>query len=224
MGTVTSLIGTFMVMTALTAFTVVGAASVALLVWADAHGSWLRRVAKPAASACFVAAGLSAGAADSSYGKWVLTALILSAIGDVALLGKSSSAFLAGLGSFLLGHVGYTIAFGVRGLDALWTLAAVVALLAPVAVVIRWLWPHVPAEMKGPVGAYMVVISAMVAASVGTVGWDADLRIVIAAVAFYLSDLAVARDRFVAPGPQNRLWGLPLYYGAQFLFAWTVVV
>jgi hypothetical protein len=46
--------------------------------------------------------------------------------------------------------------------------------------------------------------------------------ILAAAVAFYLSDLAVARDRFVAPGFRNRLWGLPLYYGAQLLFVWTV--
>ena len=29
----------------------------------------------------------------------------------------------------------------------------------------------------------------------------------------------MARDRFVAPGFDNRLWGLPLYYGAQIWFA-----
>ena len=40
-----------------------------------------------------------------------------------------------------------------------------------------------------------------------------------AAVAFYLSDVSVARDRFVAPGFGNRIWGLPLYYAAQLLFA-----
>jgi hypothetical protein len=38
-------------------------------------------------------------------------------------------------------------------------------------------------------------------------------------LAFYLSDLAVARDRFVARAFVNRLWGLPLYYAAQILFA-----
>ena len=211
-------------MPALIAFTLIGSFFVALLVWADVRGSQVRRVAKPLASACFIAAGLAAGATDSTYGTWVLIALILSAIGDVALLGGSSIAFLAGLGSFLLGHVGYTIAFGVRGLDASWTLVAAIALVVPAVPVIRWLWPHVPTEMKVPVSAYIAVISLMVAASFGTVGWDVDIRIVIAALAFYISDLAVARDRFVAPGPQNRVWGLPLYYGAQFLFAWTVVV
>ena len=38
---------------------------------------------------------------------------------------------------------------------------------------------------------------------------------------FYLSDLAVARDRFVSPGFANALWGLPLYYVAQLLFAYS---
>ena len=35
---------------------------------------------------------------------WLGAALVLSAIGDVALIGKSDRAFLVGLGSFLLGH------------------------------------------------------------------------------------------------------------------------
>ena len=42
------------------------------------------------------------------------------------------------------------------------------------------------------------------------------------ALAFYLSDLSVARDRFVRPAFVNRAWGLPLYYGAQFVLAATV--
>lgn len=41
---------------------------------------------------------------------------------------------------------------------------------------------------------------------------------------FWCSDLAVARDRFIAPGFVNRLWGLPLYYAAQVAFAWSVAV
>jgi hypothetical protein len=33
--------------------------------------------------------------------------------------------------------------------------------------------------------------------------------------------MAVARNRFVAPGVVNRMWGLPLYYLAQVLLAST---
>lgn len=36
---------------------------------------------------------------------------------------------------------------------------------------------------------------------------------------FFLSDLSVARERFVAPGFANKLWGLPFYYGGQLLLA-----
>jgi len=43
-------------------------------------------------------------------------------------------------------------------------------------------------------------------------------------VAFLASDLAVARDRFVAAGASNRIVGLPLYYLAQLGFAgWLVL-
>ena len=47
-------------------------------------------------------------------------------------------------------------------------------------------------------------------------------EIPLGAVAFFLSDLAVARDRFVAKGWVNRVWGLPLYYFGQVLLATSV--
>jgi uncharacterized membrane protein YhhN len=62
-----------------------------------------------------------------------------------------------------------------------------------------------------------VAVGPMVAAAAG-----GTVLILIGAVAFYLSDLAVARNRFVAPGVANRLWGLPLYYLAQLMLAWSV--
>lgn len=201
--------------------TIAGAVAVVVLVWSEYGGSRWRLLAKPAASACFIAVALLAGALDTGYGRWVVVALVLSAAGDVALLGRSSAAFLAGLGSFLLGHLAYVVAFGVRGIAGAATVVAIAVLAGPAILVIRWLWPHVPAEMRPPVSAYTIVISLMVATAVGTVVADGDPRIAAAAAMFYCSDLAVARDRFVAPGFVNRLWGLPLYYAAQFLFAWT---
>jgi uncharacterized membrane protein YhhN len=39
---------------------------------------------------------------------------------------------------------------------------------------------------------------------------------------FFISDLAVARDRFVAPSFANRSWGLPSYYAGQLLLAWAI--
>jgi uncharacterized membrane protein YhhN len=42
------------------------------------------------------------------------------------------------------------------------------------------------------------------------------------AVAFYFSDVFVARDRFMKKEFLNRLVGLPLYYAGQFLIAFSL--
>jgi len=42
------------------------------------------------------------------------------------------------------------------------------------------------------------------------------------AILFYLSDLAVARHRFVHESFVNRVIGLPTYYLGQFLLALTI--
>jgi uncharacterized membrane protein YhhN len=180
-------------------------------------GKWL---SKPIASAGFIGAAISVGAWETPFGRWVVAALAFSWLGDVLLIPKST--FLFGLGAFLVGHLLFAAAFLVRGVS--WTAVGVAAVAAVVLAlpVARWLLPHVPAKMKLPVVAYMAAISTMVALAVGS-HWMAAAPIALgAAIAFYLSDLSVARDRFVQAGLVNRLWGIPLYYGAQLLFAWSV--
>ena len=199
------------------------AAGLAGLLVAEARGiPRLAFVYKPLASTGFVGAALAAGALGTAYGRAVLAALVLSWIGDVLLLSKRSGPFLGGLASFLLGHIVFGIAFVLRGTDHLWALAALAILVVPALIVDRWLRPHVPADMKIPVRAYIVVITCMLALAIGTSGAGATPLILGGALAFYLSDLSVARDRFIREALINRLWGLPLYYGAQLLLASTV--
>jgi uncharacterized membrane protein YhhN len=183
-------------------------------------GTW---VAKPLASTGFVAVALAAGALGTRYGQLVLLALALSWLGDVLLIPKQvKAAFLAGLVSFLLGHVAFAAAFVARGVS-LPALAVTAALLAvPLVLALRWLGPHVEGSMRLPVRAYVTVISAMVMCAAGTVWAAGNPMILLGALAFYASDLAVARERFVVHTFTNELWGLPLYYGAQLLLAWTV--
>ena len=182
-------------------------------------GTWLT---KPAAALTFVAAALAMGALDSDYGRAMLTGLALCVGGDVLLIPKSDRAFLAGLASFLLGHVAYAVAFAIRGVELVWTLSTLLVLGGVAALVGRWLLPHVRASMKKPVLAYMTVITAMVALSVGTVAHGGNALVFVGAFAFYLSDLCVARERFVRPGLVNKALGLPLYFGAQLVLASTV--
>ena len=84
------------------------------LLWAEREGSVRGKwVAKPLASAGFIAVAVAGGAADSTYGRVLLVGFVLSWIGDVLLIPKDKRAFLAGLGSFLLGHVFFAAAFAV---------------------------------------------------------------------------------------------------------------
>lgn len=184
------------------------------------RGVW---IAKPIASAGFIGAAIAAGALGTTYGILVLVALALSWIGDVLLIPKTSkAAFVAGLAAFLLGHVAFAAAFVARGISP-GALAAAAALVAvPLAVALRWLDPHVRGAMRTPVRVYVLVISAMVACAAATVWADGNPVILAGAVAFYASDLAVARQRFVVRSFTNKAWGLPLYYGAQLLLASTV--
>ncbi|TSA45075.1 MAG: lysoplasmalogenase, partial [Deltaproteobacteria bacterium] len=39
---------------------------------------------------------------------------------------------------------------------------------------------------------------------------------------FYISDIFVARQRFVTPNYFNRAIGLPLYFAGQFMIAFSV--
>src|SRR5690606_4237677 len=80
----------------------------ALLLVAEARGSVAGRwVWKPLASTGFIAAALAAGAWQTTYGRLVLLALVLSWWGDVLLIPRTRAAFTAGLASFLAGHVAF---------------------------------------------------------------------------------------------------------------------
>jgi uncharacterized membrane protein YhhN len=201
-------------------FTAMTALALVVLLVGERSSDTLRNVAKPIASAGFIGVAFTSGALDTTYGSWIFLGLLLGAIGDVLLLGASRVAFLSGLVAFLLGHVGYITAFALLGLDG--PTALIVGSLALVvgSGVYVWLRPHLDRGMETPVIVYIVVISAMVTlAAASTVP-----LVIVAAAAFYLSDLSVARDRFVDSGFVNRLWGLPLYYGAQLLLAWSVTL
>src|SRR5665811_628416 len=204
--------------TAAVLFTIVFAAA---LVRAEVTTSPALRWFKMLASTGFIAIALSAGATSSTFGRFVLVALALSWIGDLLLTYQVRQAFLGGLVSFLLGHVAYSVAFGTLGVR-LSVLAGVAVAVTIIAIFVwRWLAPHI-GDMTGPVVAYIVVISVMVVLAFGAFGDGATWLIPVGATLFFVSDLFVARNQFVAPGIMNRVWGLPLYYLAQILLALSV--
>lgn len=190
------------------------------LLWAERFESFRGRLtSKPIAALGFLALAWLAQAPQTTPGLLIFIGLIFSFIGDVCLIFRAPALFLAGLGSFLLGHVFYAIAFLLLNPD-LTASGLTLALCAPLVWLIYGdLRPDVPDEMRVPVIAYMVVITGMVVFGVGAVVQGAPVAFAVAAVAFYLSDIAVALERFKGGGFGVRALGLPLYFGAQLLFA-----
>lgn len=196
------------------------------LLWSGERGGSARArwLLKPLTSALFLVVALLEGPRDA-FDRLVFAGLMLSAIGDVALIPRGRRWFLSGLVAFLLGHVAYVAAFNLRAPVASLHPAMLGVLVLAATWVFLYLRPHLGA-MLVPVVAYMLVITLMLAGALAVAsahshpaGW----RLALAAGMFYISDVTVARDRFVT-GPRfaNRVAGLPLYYAAQFLFALSI--
>lgn len=159
------------------------------------------------------------------YAGMILAALWLCLAGDVLLAFGSRRTFLLGLASFLTGHLVYAAAFFHVGTTGVAVAAGAILMIAAGLAIWRWLGPHLQG-MDIPVLAYMVVISIMVCAAASlaatsTIPPAARAGVLTGAVLFYLSDIFVARQRFVISAHINRQLGLPLYYSAQFLLAFS---
>ena len=180
-------------------------------------------ITKPLTSLGFIAVAYLGGALETSYGQAVLVGLCACALGDVLLIPRGAgAAFLGGMASFALGHAAYAYAFMQRGTAPIAALVALALMITVAVATLRWLGPGLPPEMRIPIRIYIAIISAMVVLAVGASFAVADPWLAAGAVLFAISDLAVARERFVQAAFTNQLWGLPLYYAAQVVIASTV--
>jgi uncharacterized membrane protein YhhN len=195
----------------------------AALVLAE-YRAWPRAKAffKVAASTAFVVLALQLGAPASTYGRWVLLALALSWIGDVLLLSSRDRPFLLGIASFLLAHVVFSLAFAQQPTSAAGLLTGFVLMSLPGLAVVLWLRRHLTSFYRVAVGAYVLAIVAMCSVAIAASAASGAWWLAAGALAFAVSDVSVARDRFVTPGFVNRAWGLPLYYAAQLVLASSV--
>ncbi|MCU1351829.1 MAG: putative rane protein [Acidimicrobiales bacterium] len=189
------------------------AAATVLLVLAGAcaAGDWfgvlrgnqrLRYVCKPATLAALVAVAVALHPFDARVRVWIVVGLVFSLAGDVFLM-LSDRWFVAGLASFLLGHVAYVVGLTMARASAGWLLVGVaVVAVGVVAVgrpVVRSVRSGEHPELTGPVVAYLTVISAMVVSAFGTrSAWA-----IAGASLFYVSDAVLAWNRFV----EQRRWG-----------------
>ncbi|WP_055703299.1 MULTISPECIES: lysoplasmalogenase [Streptomyces] len=167
---------------------------------------------------------LAAYAAVRGGPRLLIAALLFGWGGDTFLLFDADLAFLAGMGSFAAGHVCYLVLFKRYGDTARYAgkgggsprargagLVAVYALALAVTVVL--LWPDLPADMRGPVAGYSLLLTAM-AFGATTLG----LTAAAGGALFLLSDTLIATG--VAEWPQLPRPDFAImltYIAAQFL-------
>ncbi len=196
------------------------------LLWAEhSHSRLGIYVFKPLTSCCFIAYALAQGAWQTPYGRILLVAQGLCWVGDVLLMLPGYGPFLAGLVSFFAGHAGYTVAFvgRVQAPAALPTGVFTAIVLGASVAIACWLAPHVPKPIAWPVRGYVAMITLMTIAAAAQTTWpQGPFFALVGAILFYVSDICVARERFVRPSPAHTYGGLPLYYAGQMLLAASV--
>jgi uncharacterized membrane protein YhhN len=168
-------------------------------------------------------AALAWQAPDSLYRNALLAALLLSLVGDIALMYESNAAFLAGLGSFLLAHLVFMLAF-LHGVEtyrlpswAWWFLAYGAAL--GVVLVCR-----ADAALRAPVIVYALVLTGM--ALTAALRWQALGGVtggfaLLGAALFVLSDSALGVRKFVGRYAGAQALILATYWAGIGCIAWS---
>jgi uncharacterized membrane protein YhhN len=210
------------------AFIVIGALSllVGLLIFVKKEFTKGILLTKPSLSALFVIVALTGPSANPTYFNFVLAGLVFCVAGDVLLIFPTKEFFLAGLVSFLAGHVLYSIAFFTMASPGTltWIITTLCILIS--GAIFVWLRTHL-GRMLIPVIAFMAVITVMVIGATSLanneqLGFNGRALVFCGAILFYLSDIFVARHRFVKRQYFNRLAGLPIYYAGQFMIAYSL--
>lgn len=165
----------------------------------------LEYVAKPLTTAGLVAVALALDAVDPDVRAAFVVALVLSLAGDVFLMLPAARWFVTGLAAFLLAHVAYVVGFSLGSGDGSELLVGVaIALVVAVPMGVRLVRAVRRAQpaLAGPVVAYVVVITAMVACATG---WG-NAWAVVGAWLFFVSDALIGETRFVHPEWSDRRW------------------
>jgi len=204
-----------LLLTILTAFSLAGA-----LYAQQLHLSNYSKLMLMVASTSFVLIALVASIKyKSKYGLSVVIALIFCWFGD--FLGPYN--FRASVVAFLLAHLGFIIAFWFHGIDKKKCLLVHVIFIFLSIEIVYWLLPFIPKGEQTFVIGYTVIITIMVILAAGTISRNVGILIFIAAVLFYISDIFVARWKFVNPSSINAFFCYPLYYTSCVFFALSIL-
>jgi len=166
------------------------------------------------ASTCFVIISLISFIGNKGkFSFFIFVGLIFCWFGDFI------DNFLLTVIFFLFAHLCFISAFIFYGIDKNKCLKSILIILLPSAIITYWLYRYIPSFDLPFVIAYIIVISAMVVFAFGTKPFY--WIIILSAILFYISDIFVARWRFVDTSDINAFFCYPLYYTSCLLFAFS---
>lgn len=199
------------------------------------HKNWfkLEVIAKPAVMVClflwlFTSVGLGGAA------LWFGLGILLSMLGDILLMISLDRFFLYGLVAFLIAHIFYIIGFNtpLPGFSA-WSVILAVFIGWGGAKVIRRILVSViekgQARLRLPITVYGVVISLMLLSAMvklNDLSWDAFASVLVSvgAFLFFISDVILAWNKFVAPISGGRIYNIAAYHLGQIALIAGVIV
>jgi uncharacterized membrane protein YhhN len=164
---------------------------------------------------------------------WFGLGILLSLAGDALLMISLDRFFLMGLVAFLMAHAAYIIGFNIP-LPALslWGIVFAVMVSLGGARVIRRIVAALAskgqARMRTPVIVYSMVISIMLLSAMMKLmdmTWNANaaLLVSVGAFLFYISDIILAWNKFVAPIQHGRIYNIAAYHLGQIMLIAGVI-
>jgi uncharacterized membrane protein YhhN len=185
--------------------------------------SVLAFVFKPLTTVLIIVRAWPRGADAPDARRALRIGLLLSLLGDIALLWPQQG-FLPGLVAFLLAHIAYIVAF-TRRHRFLSQPAALTSYALVAGAILILLWPSIPPGLRVPVACYVLALTAMSAqtAVVGLASRGHERRrgrlLMLGGALFMASDALLATNKFALALPAANLWILGTYWAAQWCIA-----
>jgi len=164
---------------------------------------------------------------------WFGLGILLSLTGDILLMISLDRLFLAGLIAFLLAHLAYLIGFNIPipEISAWGFVLAIIVGLGGVRVMRRIVAPLASsgqARMRMPIIIYSAVISLMLLSAMmkmTEITWNTNAAALVGvgAFLFYVSDIILAWNKFVAPIQNGRIYNIGAYHLGQIMLIAGVI-
>jgi uncharacterized membrane protein YhhN len=172
----------------------------------------LELIVKPATTLAFIALAIAIHPTHPAERSWFVAALVFCLAGDVFLM-LPREAFLPGLTSFLLGHIGFIAGLSLDIEAARLAVSIPIVGLAALllgARLIRGARAGGHANLVGPLVAYVTVIATMASFALATGNAWAGAG----ALLFMTSDAINGWGRFIGELPHERLLIMVTYHAA----------